>query len=66
MSSLNAGVGGLGGIAQTAVAVVAMAGAGLLMMGWRRLGGHVVTPALAHVATNSLGMLLLAAWLVSG
>ena len=51
-------------LAQVSLAVVAMFAAGLLMMLLRRWGGHVATPALAHLATNSLGVLI-AWWLVS-
>jgi len=52
-------------VTQAALAVVAMTAAGLLLMLWRRWGGHLVTPGLSHLATNSLGVLI-AWWLVSG
>lgn len=64
-AAVGAAVGGWGMVAQAAIAVVSMFAAGLLMMLWRRWGGHIATPALAHLATNSLGVLI-AWWMVSG
>jgi membrane protease YdiL (CAAX protease family) len=64
-AAVGAAVGGWGMVAQVSLAVVSMFAAGLLMMLWRRWSGHVATPALAHLATNSLGVLI-AWWLVSG
>jgi membrane protease YdiL (CAAX protease family) len=66
LSAANAGLGAtlgdLGEIVQVSLAVLAMTGAGLLLMAYRRWGGHLVTPMAAHVATNSLGILI--AWWV--
>lgn len=64
-AAMAAALGGWGIVAQAALAVVAMTAAGLLLMWWRRLGGHLLTPALAHLATNSLGVLL-AWWVITG
>lgn len=61
-AAVGATVGGIGLLAQTALVVLAMTAAGMLLMAYRRWGGHLVTPAIAHVATNSLGLLI--AWLV--
>lgn len=61
-AAMGATIGGIGLFAQTAVVVVAMTGAGMLLMVYRRWGGHLVSPVIAHIATNSLGVLL--AWLV--
>lgn len=63
-AGLGAAVGGLGAVAQGALAVLAMTGAGLLLMCYRRWGGHLVTPMAAHIATNSLGILI-AWWVIS-
>jgi CAAX protease family protein len=63
-AGLGAAVGGLGQLAQVGLAVLAMSGAGLLLMAYRRWGRHLVTPMAAHVATNSLGILL-AWWIVT-
>lgn len=69
MSTSNAAVGtavgGWGLVGQAALAVLATAVAGLVMMLGRRWSGHLATPALCHLATNSLG-LLVAWWVVSG
>jgi uncharacterized protein len=66
LSSANAAVGatlgGWGDVGRAALAVVATFGAGILLCGWRRWGGHLVSPVLAHLATNSLGVV--AAWWV--
>ncbi|WP_051341659.1 CPBP family intramembrane glutamic endopeptidase [Pseudonocardia spinosispora] len=64
-AAVGAAVGGWGTVAQVCLAVVSMFAAGMLMMLWRRWSGHVATPALAHLATNSLGVLI-AWWLMSG
>jgi len=64
-AALAAAFGNWGTVAQAALAVVAMTGAGLVLMAWRRWGGHLLTPVLSHLATNSLGVLI-AWWLVSG
>ena len=64
-AAMASAFGGWGMVAQAALAVVAMTAAGLLLMLWRRWGGHLVTPALSHLATNSRGVLI-AWWLVSG
>ncbi len=61
-AGLGAAAGGLGALAQGVLAVLAMTGAGLVLMAYRRWGGHLVTPMAAHVATNSLGILI--AWWV--
>jgi len=64
-AAMAAAFGSWGTVAQAALAAVAMTGAGLVLMLWRRWGGHLLTPALSHLATNSLGVLI-AWWLVSG
>jgi membrane protease YdiL (CAAX protease family) len=63
-AAVGAAVGGWGLAGQAALAVLATAAAGLLMMLWRRWSGHLATPALCHLATNSLGVLI-AWWVVS-
>jgi uncharacterized protein len=64
MSSANAAVGaavgGWGQFSQVGLAVLATFAAGILLSAWRRWGGHLATPMLLHMATNSLGVLL--AW----
>ena len=64
LSSANAAVGdtlgGWGDVGRAALAVIATFGAGILLCAWRRWGGHLVTPVLAHLATNSLGVVF--AW----
>jgi uncharacterized protein len=64
LSSANAAVGatlgGWGDVGRAALAGVATFGAGILLCAWRRWGGHLVTPTLAHLATNSLGVVF--AW----
>ncbi|MHA6795308.1 CPBP family intramembrane glutamic endopeptidase [Pseudonocardia bannensis] len=68
MSSANAAVGeyvgGWGAVGQAGLAVVATFAAGILLCAWRRWGGHLVTPMLSHMATNSLGVLI-AWWTIS-
>ncbi|RTL65714.1 MAG: CPBP family intramembrane metalloprotease [Pseudonocardiaceae bacterium] len=68
MASANAAVassvGGWGTVATSALAVLATFAAGVLLCVWRRWGGHLVTPFLAHIATNSLGVLI-AWWVVT-
>ncbi|NMI00216.1 CPBP family intramembrane glutamic endopeptidase [Pseudonocardia acidicola] len=68
MSSANAAVGeyvgGWGTVAQVALAVLGTFAAGVLLCAWRRWGGHLVTPMLAHLATNSLGVLV-AWWMIT-
>lgn len=61
-AAMGAAIGGIGLLAQTVLIVVAMTGAGMLLMAYRRWGGHLVSPVIVHVATNSLGVLV--AWLV--
>jgi membrane protease YdiL (CAAX protease family) len=61
-AGLGAAVGGFGQLTQVLLAVLAMSGAGLLQMVYRRWGGHLVTPMMAHMATNSLGIMI--AWWV--
>jgi membrane protease YdiL (CAAX protease family) len=67
LSSANAAVGapfgGWGAPAQVALAVLASAAAGVLFCALRRWGGHPATPVVAHVATDSLGVVL--AWWVT-
>ncbi|AEA25023.1 Abortive infection protein [Pseudonocardia dioxanivorans CB1190] len=63
-AAVAASVGGWGTVATCAAAVVGTAAAGVLLSAWRRWGGHLVTPVLAHVATNSLGVLI-AWWVVT-
>lgn len=58
-------VGGWGTVALCALAVVATFVAGIVLCACRRAGGHLVTPMLVHLATNSVGVLL-AWWVVSG
>lgn len=64
-AAVGAALGGWGVAARCSVAVAAMTAAGLVMMLWRRWGGHLATPAMTHMATNSAGVLI-AWWLVSG
>ncbi|MCW2631364.1 MAG: Abortive infection protein [Pseudonocardia sp.] len=61
-AAMGATIGGIGLLAQTVLVVLGMTGAGMLLMVYRRWGGHLVTPVIAHIATNSLGVLI--AWLV--
>ncbi len=67
--SANAGVdaalGGWGFAAQATMAVLFTFVGGIAFCALRRWSGHLVTPMLAHVATNSLGVLI-AWWMVSG
>lgn len=62
MSNANAAFGAAvgGGWAEVAVAVGFTFLAGIWLCALRRWGGHLVTPVLAHIATNSLGVLV--AW----
>ncbi|MCW0213139.1 MAG: CPBP family glutamic-type intramembrane protease [Pseudonocardia sp.] len=62
-AAVGAAFGSWGAPAQTALAVLASALAGVAFCGLRRWGGHLVTPVLAHVATNSFGVV--AAWWVT-
>jgi len=69
LSSANAAVGatlgGWGDVGRAALAVAATFGAGILLCWWRRWGAeHLAAPMLAHLATNSLGVV--AAWFVVG
>jgi membrane protease YdiL (CAAX protease family) len=64
-AAVGAAVGGWGTLAQCALAVVATFVAGIGLSVLRRWGGHLVTPMLAHVATNSIGVLL-AWWVLTG
>jgi hypothetical protein len=67
LSSANAAVGAAFGgwraPAQVTLAVLASGTAGVLFCALRRGGGHLATPVVAHVATNSLGVVL--AWWVT-
>ncbi|GEL19461.1 CPBP family intramembrane glutamic endopeptidase [Pseudonocardia asaccharolytica] len=63
-AAVGAAVGGWGAVLQTGLAVLFTFAAGMLMCAWRRWSGHLVTPMLAHMATNSLGVLL-AWWIVA-
>jgi uncharacterized protein len=64
LASANAAVGatfgGWGAAGQAGLAVLSTFVAGVLMCVLRRWSGHLVTPMLAHLATNLLGVLL--AW----
>jgi len=68
MSTTNAAFsavfGGWGVLAQVAIAVSWAAAAGVWLSALRRWGGHLVTPMLAHTATNSLGALV-AWWMIT-
>jgi membrane protease YdiL (CAAX protease family) len=68
LASANAAVGatfgGWGAAGPAGLAVLSAFVAGVLMCGLRRWSGHLVTPMLAHLATNSLGVLF-AWWTVS-
>jgi membrane protease YdiL (CAAX protease family) len=68
LASANAAVGatfgGWGAAGQAGLAVLSAFVAGVLLCVLRRWSGHLVTPMLAHLATNSLGVLL-AWWTVS-
>ncbi|WP_433507428.1 hypothetical protein ACQP04_13765 [Pseudonocardia halophobica] len=55
-AAVGATVGGWGDVGRAALAVVATFGAGILLCAGRRWGGHLVTPVLAHLATNSSGV----------
>ncbi|GAA4681485.1 CPBP family intramembrane metalloprotease [Pseudonocardia yuanmonensis] len=61
-AAVGATLGGWGDAGRAAFAVVATFGAGILLCALRRWGGHLVTPMLAHLATNSLGVVV--AWVV--
>jgi membrane protease YdiL (CAAX protease family) len=62
----NAAVGAVFGgaplVVVSAAAVLASAGAGVLLLWWRHTGRGVLAPALVHLATNSGGVLV--AWWV--
>lgn len=64
LGATNAGVGsaigGLSGSVQVGLVVLGTGAAGLLLLAQRRWSGHLVTPALAHMATNMLGAFI--AW----
>lgn len=66
MSTANTAVGNAVGawgvVMQTALAVLSMVAAGLVLCAIRRWGGHLASPILAHIATNSLAVVI--AWLV--
>jgi membrane protease YdiL (CAAX protease family) len=63
MATSNAAVGQTLGTAGTVVgAVLFTTAAGVVFRAWQRWSGHLVTPMLLHVATNSLGVLV--AWWV--
>lgn len=68
MSSANAAFGaafgGWGLLAEIAIAVLATFAAGIWLCALRRWSGHLVTPVMAHTATNSVG-LLIAWWVVT-
>lgn len=61
-AGLGASIGGLGVLVQTGIAVVAATAAGLVLMAYRRWGGHLISSAMAHLATNSIGLVM--AWLM--
>lgn len=63
-AAIGAAVGGWGSVAEVAGAVLFTFAAGIWLSALRRWGGHLVTPVLAHVATNSLGILL-AWWMIT-
>jgi membrane protease YdiL (CAAX protease family) len=64
LGATNVGVGSaigeLAGSVQVGLVVLGTSAAGLLLVAQRRWSGHLVTPALAHLATNVLGALI--AW----
>jgi membrane protease YdiL (CAAX protease family) len=64
-AGVEAALGGWGLAAQAALAVLFTFVGGIVFCALRRWSGHLVTPMLAHVATNSLGVLI-AWWMVSG
>ncbi|HXV94755.1 MAG TPA: CPBP family intramembrane glutamic endopeptidase [Pseudonocardia sp.] len=59
-AGVGAAVGAWGMLAQTGLAVLFTFAAGVLLCAYRRWGGHLSAPMLAHAATNSLGVLI--AW----
>jgi hypothetical protein len=62
-AAVGATLGGWGVVGRAALAVVATFGAGILLCWWRSWGrDHLAAPILAHLATNSLGVVL--AWFV--
>jgi membrane protease YdiL (CAAX protease family) len=63
-AAFGAAFGGWGAIAEVTVAVGFTFAAGVWLCALRRWGGHLVTPVLAHVATNSLGVLI-AWWMIT-
>jgi membrane protease YdiL (CAAX protease family) len=63
-AAVGAALGGWGTAAQTTLAVLSTFVAGIVLAAWRRWGGHLAAPMLAHVATNSLGVLV-AWWMTS-
>jgi uncharacterized protein len=64
-AAIGAAIGGWGLAVQAALAVLFTFAGGIVFCALRRWSGHLVTPMLAHVATNSLGVLI-AWWMVSG
>ena len=63
-AAFGAALGGWGTVGEIAVAVLFTFAAGVWLSALRRWGGHLVAPVLAHVATNSLGVLL-AWWMIT-
>lgn len=63
-AAIGAAVGGWGQVGQVVLAVLAMFAAGMVLSAVRRWGGHLAAPMLAHVATNSFGVLI-AWWMIS-
>ena len=64
MTKVDTGVGAMTGrwgpVGHATLAVLATFAAGVALSAHRRWGGHLAAPMLAHLATNSLGVLL--AW----
>ena len=63
-AAFGAAFGGWGALAEIAVAVLFTFGAGIWLCALRRWSGHLVAPMLAHVATNSFGVLI-AWWMIT-
>lgn len=59
-AGVGAAIGDLTGGMQIGLVVLGTAAAGLLLAAQRRWSGHLVTPAMAHLATNALGAFI--AW----
>jgi membrane protease YdiL (CAAX protease family) len=64
MGSTNAVATALGTTGAVAGTVLFTTAAGVVFRAWQRWSGHLVTPMLLHVATNSLGVLV-AWWVVN-